>query len=101
MFYLLLLALSEHLGFATAYTVATLALVSLLTAYLSGVTASRRSLATIAGVLTTAYGALYAILLSEDDALLLGALLLFAILAALMLVARRVDWAGPLRSRPG
>jgi inner membrane protein len=38
------------------------------------------------------YGALYILLRSEDMALLLGAVLLFCILAAVMIVTRRVDW---------
>lgn len=40
------------------------------------------------------FGVLYALLRSEDHALLLGALLVFAILAALMLATRRLDWYG-------
>ena len=38
------------------------------------------------------YALLYALVLSEDYALLLGALVLFAALAAVMLVTRKVDW---------
>jgi len=38
------------------------------------------------------YGALYGLLASESNALLLGALLIFGMLAALMLVTRKVDW---------
>ena len=40
------------------------------------------------------YGALYALLLLEQTALLLGAMLLFAVLAALMVATRRIDWYG-------
>ena len=38
------------------------------------------------------YGLLYALVLSEDYALLLGAIVLFAALAAVMLVTRKIDW---------
>ena len=38
------------------------------------------------------YAALYGLLVSEDNALVLGAGLLFAILAAIMLATRKVDW---------
>ena len=38
------------------------------------------------------YAALYGLLLSEDNALALGAGLLFAILAAIMVATRRIDW---------
>ena len=40
------------------------------------------------------YALLYALVLSEDYALLLGAIVLFAALAAVMLATRRIDWYG-------
>jgi inner membrane protein len=91
-FYLLLLALSEHIGFAFSYGVAAAALVALITTYISGATNNRIAAFGIGGALTITYGILYVILLSEDYALLFGSLLLFAILAALMLATRRLDW---------
>jgi len=42
--------------------------------------------------LSALYGALYGLLVSEDNALLMGALLLFGVLALIMWVTRRVDW---------
>jgi inner membrane protein len=92
-FYLLLLALSEHIGFGVSYAVAASALVTLITLYIAGATSSRKSAASIGMALAASYGALYVILLSEDYALLYGALLLFGILAVLMLATRRLDWA--------
>jgi inner membrane protein len=92
-FYLLLLALSEHIGFTAAYTIASAALVALITTYIAGATRNRRAAGWIGAALAAAYALLFAILLSEDDALLLGSLLLFGILAALMLATRRLDWA--------
>jgi inner membrane protein len=45
------------------------------------------------------YGVLYLLLQSEDYALLIGSLVLFVVLAAIMVMTRRVDWhrvgAGP------
>ena len=38
------------------------------------------------------YGVLYALLQLEQTALVLGALLLFAVIAALMVATRRIDW---------
>ena len=38
------------------------------------------------------YALLYALVLSEDYALLLGAIVLFVAIAAVMLVTRRIDW---------
>ena len=43
-------------------------------------------------LLAVLYAALYGLLLSEDNALMLGSLLLFAILAGIMTLTRRVDW---------
>lgn len=95
MFYLLLLALSEHLVFDLAYGISAAALVTLIVVYLSGVLRSlRRGLGAGAG-LATLYTMLYWILRSEDYSLLMGALLLFAVLALLMITTRRFDWAVP------
>ncbi len=97
MFYLLLLALSEHVAFDIAYGVAAGALVSLISVYLSGVL-RRRWLAAGAGAgLAILYGMLYWILRSEDYSLLMGALLLFGVLAILMLATRRIDWTSVAR----
>ena len=41
------------------------------------------------------YGVLYALLLSEDNALVMGSILLFLVLAVVMVVTRRVDWYQP------
>lgn len=92
LFYLLLLALSEHLAFDYAYGVSAAALVALITVYLSGAL-GRLSLALGAGAgLAALYVMLYWILRSEDYSLLMGALLLFGVLAILMITTRRVDW---------
>lgn len=92
LFFLLLLALSEKVAFLSAYAGAALASVMLLGVYFSGVLRSWRrglSLATFVGLL---YAALYGLLVSQDNALLLGSLLSFGMLAALMLLTRRLDW---------
>jgi inner membrane protein len=92
-FYLLLLALSEHIGFAFSYAVAAAALVTLITTYLAGAVHNRRAIAGIASALATTYAILYVILLSEDYALLFGSLLVFVILTVLMVATRRLDWS--------
>lgn len=91
-FYLLLLALAEHIGFRSAYIVAALALCSLLGIYISGAFRSAKA----GGGSATAFGAVYALLYllitSEDYALLAGAIGLFAILATVMVLTRKVNW---------
>lgn len=92
LFYLLLIALSEHISFLGAYVTAAVALALLIGVYIAG--ALRSSLrGAVAGVaMSGVYALLYALVLSEDYALLLGAIVLFVALAAVMLVTRRVDW---------
>jgi inner membrane protein len=91
-FFLLLLSLSEHIPFLAAYLVASIACIGLLGVYLSAVLKSRSRGMGFAGMLTLLYAALYGLLVSEDNALVLGSLLLFAILAAIMLITRKIDW---------
>ena len=90
-FFLLLLSLSEHMAFWIAYLCASVACIGLLGAYLSAVLRSTGRGIGFAAILTALYAALYGLLGSEDNALVLGSLLLFAILAAAMLVTRRID----------
>ena len=97
-FYLLLIALSEHLGFALAYALAALGQIGVLGVYLVGAMRARLAGSLAAFGLAAIYGALYLLILSEQYALLLGALLLFVMLAAILLVTRRVDWHEMTRS---
>jgi inner membrane protein len=92
MFFLLLTALSEHIDFAAAYAAATLACVGLISTYLIWILRSMRIAFSFAGALAALYAMLYALLKSEDYALLGGSLLLFGLLALVMLATRRVDW---------
>ncbi|HEY5971582.1 MAG TPA: cell envelope integrity protein CreD [Pseudoxanthomonas sp.] len=91
-FFLLLLSLSEHIAFWQAYLVSAVACIGLQFVYLSGVLKSWGRAAGFAAMLTALYGVLYNLLISEDNALLMGSLLLFGILAAIMWITRKVDW---------
>jgi inner membrane protein len=92
-FYLVLLAVSEHLPFGPAYAIATAALVLLLSIYYSGVLKRVRAGAIAGLVSSLCYALLYLLILSEDYALLCGALALFSVLAAIMIATRKVDWS--------
>jgi inner membrane protein len=91
-FYLLLLSMSEHMSFGLSYVCAATACVGLLGFYAAYVLKSVRRAMGFAGLLGTLYGVLYVLLQLEDLALLMGSLLLFAILAAVMVLTRKVDW---------
>jgi len=92
MFFLLLLSLSEHIGFGLAYVCAAAACVGLITYYLSGVLGGLRLAGGAGLILGGLFGALYGLLQSEDNSLMLGSVLLFALLALAMAATRRVDW---------
>ncbi len=91
-FFLLLISLSEHMGFAGAYGVAATACVLLLAYYASHILGSlRRGLPLAAGI-ATLYGLLYALLQLEQTALVVGSVALFAVLVLIMVSTRHVDW---------
>ena len=91
-FFLLLISFSEHLVFAGAYLIASAATIGLLGFYLSFVLRSIKRGVTFSLLLTVLYAAVYGLIRSEDNALLLGSLLLFAVLAGIMYVTRKVNW---------
>jgi inner membrane protein len=91
-FFLLLVSLSEHVPFLLAYLSASVACISLIAYYLSHVLGAAKYGLFFGASLTALYGVLYGLLLSEDNALVLGSLLLFVVLAVVMLVTRKFDW---------
>lgn len=91
-FFLLLVSLSEHMAFGTAYLLASVACIGLLTYYLSFVLKSREYGLIFGAMLAALYASIYGLLISEDNALLLGSVMLFAVLAILMVATRRIDW---------
>jgi len=94
-FYLLLIAVSEHLAFVWAYLISALALILLIGIYIAGAFRSRKRGVFAGTAMSAVYGLLYVLVLSEDYALLLGAITLFVGLAAVMLVTRKIDWYAP------
>lgn len=94
LFFLLLLSLSEHMAFAAAYAIGSAACIGLLTHYLRHALGGWRAGLGMSGLLVALYGVLYGILVSEDSALMMGSLLLFGVLAAIMIATRKLDWYG-------
>ena len=92
LFYLLLLSLSEHIGFDLAYLVASIGIVSLITSYASGVFKNSRLTMMLASFMVVLYGFLYILLQMQDFALLLGSIGLFLVLALVMFISQKVDW---------
>jgi len=92
LFFLLLLSLSEHLPFVRAYLIAAGAAALVLTSYAAAMLGGWRRGAAFGAGIALLYGALYLLLSREQTALLIGAVLLFAVLAAVMVLTRRLDW---------
>lgn len=92
MFFLLLVSLSEHMPFGTAYAAASASCVLLLTYYASAMLRGwLRGIPFGLGI-AALYGMLFVLLQMEQAALVVGALALFGVLAGVMTLTRRVDW---------
>lgn len=93
-FFLLLVSLSEHLPFGASYAAAATACVLLLGYYASHMLGSlARGIPLGAGV-ALLYGLLYVLLQLEQTALAVGAIALFLVLTAVMVLTRKVNWYG-------
>lgn len=92
LFYLMLLSLSEHIGFAAAYAASAAGAAILITGYSASILGTRARAALVLALLCGLYGFLYVTLRAEEHAMLMGSVMLFVVLAMLMYVTRRVDW---------
>jgi inner membrane protein len=92
LFFVLLLAFAEVIGFTPAYLVASAGIIGLITAYSAAVLNSWKRAGYIGGLLTALYAVLYILLSLEAYSLLIGSLMLFAALAGVMYVTRKLDW---------
>jgi inner membrane protein len=91
-FYLLLVSISEHMGFDRAYLIASSVTTLLIAGYAWAVLQGLARGLSVLGALTALYGFLYLLLRLEDYALLAGSVALFVILALVMFVTRRMNW---------
>jgi inner membrane protein len=101
LFFVLLLAFAEVIGFLLAYLGASAAIIGLIAAYSSAVLKSRHRAMLVGGLLVGLYAVLYVLLSLEAYALLIGGLLLFIALAGVMYVTRKIDWSSPAGPVPG
>ncbi len=92
LFYLLLLSLSEHLGFERAYGIAAFAIVAVIAGYCRAILKTGRQAAAMAALLGGLYVFLFVLLNIQDYALLVGSLGLAAALSLFMYLTRKVDW---------
>jgi len=100
LFFVMLLAFAEVIGFGLAYLVAAVAVIGLLTAYSAAVLGTWRRAGFIGIMLAALYALLFVLLNMETYALVIGSLLLFAGLAGIMYMTRQVNWSAVGRSTP-
>jgi inner membrane protein len=92
LFYLLLLSLSEHVGYPASYAAASAVTIGLIVGYTSRLLAEKKRSVFFASLLTLLYGCLYVILQLEELALLIGVLVLLVVLGLLMFITGKIDW---------
>ena len=100
LFFLILVALAEHLSFNTAYLSASAAVVVINTVYCAAILPKRAISILVGGVLTAIYAVLYTILKAEDFALLGGTVLLVVALIVTMFFTRRIHETAPRQVDP-
>lgn len=94
LFYVLLLSISEHLKFNSAYLIGCISILTLITFYAWYIFRNVKLTIVFSGMLALLYGFFYSLLQLEDYALLLGSIGLFIILATIMYLTRKIDWYG-------
>lgn len=97
LFFVMLLAFAEVVGFTWAYLIAAGAITGLLTAYSAAILKSWLRARVIGGLLIGLYATLYTLLNLEAYSLIIGSLLLFVALSVVMWATRKIDWSAASR----
>ena len=92
LFYTLLLSFSEYTGFNTAYAIAAIATVGLITWFVKGLLDSMKLSMLLSFVLVLMYSYVFTILQLQDFPLLLGSIGLFIALAIVMYFSKRISF---------
>ena len=90
-FYLLLLSLSEHIGFEWSYLISSLAIVIPNSMYITSMTSNKKFGIGMFIFLSGIYAILFSILRMEQYALLTGSLLILVVLYAVMYLTKKAD----------
>ena len=100
MFYLLLLALSEHIGFTAAWMTASLVGALMNGVYLQAILQGWRSSILFTVALLGLDGVMWVLLRSQDSSLLLGTGVLLFALCGVMFLTRHLDWHSLAQPKP-
>lgn len=91
-YYTLLLALSEQMGFNAAYILASVATIGLIGTFIRSLLKNSKAALLFAGILSMFYCFIFVILQLQDMALLVGSVGLFVIIATLMYLSQKISW---------
>ena len=92
LFYTLLISITEHSSFSTAYGIATFSVIVMLYLYTLSILKNRKFSIFIALALVALYSFIYVIIQLENYALLVGSIGLFLILGVVMYFSRKIEW---------
>ncbi|MCB0490788.1 MAG: cell envelope integrity protein CreD [Cyclobacteriaceae bacterium] len=91
-YYILLLSLSEQVGYNGSYLISSIATVALLTLYSASFLKSKKIVGLFSGLLMAFYGFIYVIIIQQDFSLLTGSVGLFIVISTLMYLTRKINW---------
>jgi inner membrane protein len=93
-FYLLLLSISEQLGFNRAYFISALAVITMIFAYSRSFLKNWTNSIVQTLILTFSFGFIFVLMQLESYALLVGSIGLFFVLGLTMFFTRKINWYG-------
>ncbi len=91
-FYLLLLSISEQLGFNPAYLIAAISVTALVLAYSRTFLKTWTNSIVLTLILALSFGFIFVLMQLESYALLAGSIGLFVILGLTMFLTRKINW---------
>lgn len=92
LFYVLLISISEHTNFNLSYFLSSAVVISAICLYSISLFKNGKFVIILGLVLSASFGFIFFTLKSEDYALLMGSIGLFAILATVMYITRNINW---------
>ncbi|KGE13654.1 cell envelope integrity protein CreD [Sphingobacterium deserti] len=92
LFYSLLLAIGEHLGFNWSYLISSVATIALIASFIYAITKARTISVVFSMILALFYAFIYLLMQLQDFSLIVGTIGVFIILAILMRLSTRVNW---------
>ncbi|SFS90229.1 cell envelope integrity protein CreD [Sphingobacterium wenxiniae] len=92
LFYSLLLAVGEHIGFNWAYLLSALATILLIASFIYGITKDKKVGLVFSAILATFYAFIFFLMQLQDYALIVGTIGVFIILAVLMRFSIKINW---------